>query len=88
MRKKQAARKATARKKRRQSIPASMVDQHADHIRQMVHSALAVAGIHGLSLQSMQFAAAPDCPSGQHAEKICTRDADGNETCTWKCVPN
>jgi hypothetical protein len=85
---KKVAKKTAARKQ--QSKPASSGDlaQHMDHLRQVVHSALAGAGIHGLSLLSMQFASAPECPAGQHAESTCTKDADGNEICTWNCVPN
>jgi hypothetical protein len=85
---KKTARKTTARKQ--QSKPASPGDlaPHMDHLRQVVHSALAGAGIHGLSLLSMQFASAPECPAGQHAESTCTKDAAGNEICTWNCVPN
>ena len=86
--KKKAATKSPARKKRAKAAAPSLLHPHADDLRQAIHDAMAKAGIQGLSVQSIHFAALPDCPNGQHAEKTCTRDADGNEICTWNCVPN
>ena len=83
-----AVKKSPARKKRTRPAPSSILQPHADNLRQAVHDALAKAGIRGLSLQSIRFAALPECPAGQHAEQTCTRDADGTEICTWNCVPN
>ncbi len=85
---KKAAQKSPAKKKPLKPAPASILEDHADQIRQVVHKTLADAGIHGLSLQSIQFAAIPVCPDGQHAEKVCSRGPGGAESCTWRCVPN
>ena len=62
--------------------------EHIDRIRTFVHSELGKSGIAGLSLRSMEFAPARECPEGQHLERVCTTDASGKETCVWKCVPN
>ena len=83
--------KSVAKSKPAKFVPSDHpLQQHADKIRQVVHDALANAGIQDLSLRSMQFDSSPPpgCPDGQHAEKVCTRDPDGTETCTWTCVPN
>jgi hypothetical protein len=82
-----AARKS-ALKTASKPVGPSILQPHADGLRQAVHEALARAGVSGFSVQSISLAAIPDCPNGQHAEKSCTRDADGNEICTWNCVPN
>jgi hypothetical protein len=87
--KRKATKKSSPQKKRAKStVSGSLLDAHADQLREIVHRALESAGVHNLSLRSMQFAAIPTCPDGQHAEKTCTRDANGTETCTWNCVPN
>jgi hypothetical protein len=85
---KKTTRKTTTRKQLAKPASPGVLAPHMDQLRQVVHAALASAGIHGLSLLSMNFASAPGCPAGQHAEPICTKDADGRETCTWRCVPN
>lgn len=85
---KKAAKKSSAHRKRAKPAAAGILHPHADDLRQAVHDVLAKAGVQGLSLKSIQFAAMPACPDGQHAENVCKRDADGNETCTWACVPN
>ena len=64
------------------------VHANCDDFRDKVHTALASAGITGLSLRSLQFAPSGDCSAGQHWEKVCTTDSSGTETCTWKCVSN
>lgn len=86
--KKAVKKKAPASKKRAKPGSPGILQPHAHNLRQIVHSALASAGIHHLSLQSIRFASVPECPKGQHAEQTCSKDPDGNETCTWNCVPN
>jgi hypothetical protein len=61
---------------------------HTDRIRTLVQSELAQSGINNLSLRSMEFSPAQECPDGQHLERVCTTDASGTETCVWKCVSN
>jgi hypothetical protein len=78
-------RKSTPRKPSLSNHPYTA---HADHIREVVHSALATAGISGLSLRSMQFSTSGPCPDGQHLQKVCTTDASGAQVCTWQCVDN
>jgi len=70
------------------SISDHPVTLQADHIRDIVHSALASAGVSGLSLRSIQFTPTGVCPDGQHWGKVCTTDASGAQICTWQCVPN
>jgi hypothetical protein len=79
-----AGRKAAV--KRAAAAPVSL-QEHADTIRHLVHASLKKAGLHGVSLQSIQFAAIPECGPGQHAEKVCNQ-TPGGIVCTWQCVDN
>jgi preprotein translocase subunit SecB len=85
---KKSVKKAAPRKKPVKSLAPGILHPHADDLRSAIHDVLAKAGVQGLSLQSIRFASMSGCPDGQHAEKTCTRDAAGNEICTWNCVPN
>lgn len=89
MKKRKAVTKSSSKKKSsKPTVSNHPIQQHADKIRELVHSALAEAGIHDVSLRSMEFGGAPDCPDGYHAEQTCTRNDDGSQTCTWHCVQN
>jgi hypothetical protein len=84
-RKKSPSKKSAQRKSTPSKHPVQGV---LDELREMVHSKLASNGITGLSLRSMQFAPNDQCPDGQHWGKVCETQANGEEVCTWQCVPN
>jgi hypothetical protein len=89
MKKRKARKKSSTRKAPRTAVPSKHpVHINCDDFRDKIHTAMASAGITGLSLRSLQFASTGDCPPGQHLEKVCSTDPSGTETCTWKCVPN
>jgi hypothetical protein len=83
-----APRKAPARKKSVRPATPGILEPHAHRLREVVHSALASAGVHGLSLKSMHFANLSECPDGQHLGQTTIKHPDGTETVTYGCVPN
>jgi hypothetical protein len=66
------------------------ITEYADQIRDVVHGALAKAGISDLSLRSMQFDNASNvdpCPNPkQRRTLVCRTQADGSQVCSWECV--
>ncbi len=79
------------------SMPAKLpfsrhpIAAHVDKIRDIVHSALADAGISGLSLRAMQFdtsdSCSDPCPPGQRRTMVCRTMPNGSQVCTCECVP-
>jgi hypothetical protein len=66
------------------------IASQANRLRDIVHGALADAGINNLSLRSMQFAASASpsdpCPPNQHRQLVCTSGPGGVQSCDWECV--
>lgn len=67
------------------------IARHVDRIRELVHGALADAGISGLSLRAMHFdvsdSCSDPCPPGQHRKMVCRTMPDGSQVCSCECVP-
>lgn len=84
--------KAANRKPRALAKSNHPIGQHVSKIADLVHGALASAGIRDLKLSAMHFSANASsqdpCDPGEHREWVCTTGADGSQVCEWQCVAN
>jgi hypothetical protein len=92
MKKKPAKKQGQSKRKSRAFPSTHLIAQHAEHIQELVHGALAEAGIHDLALRAMHFdsseSSSGGCPPNEHREMVCTTGPNGAQICESKCVPN
>jgi hypothetical protein len=86
--------KAKTPKPKLRKLPLSThpIQGHASGIVDLVHSALAKAGVQGLMVRAVHFSNADSsqssCPPNQHREFVCRTGPGGEQVCEWECVPN